>query len=177
MGLYKILKENWKKSENQYKDRIIEWRQEPSTIRCDRPTRLDKARELGYKAKQGFIIARQRVFRGGHTRPSDRGGRKPKNNGLRMNLNKNYQLICEERANKKFLNCEVLNSYYLAKDGKYIWYEVILVDKNHPAIVADKDVKWMSNPKNKGRVFRGLTSAGRRSRGLLNKGKGAEKVR
>lgn len=177
MGFYKVLKENWKKADGLYKDRMVEWRREPATTRIERPTRLDKARELGYKAKQGFVIVRQRVIRGGHDRPSDRGGRKPKNNGLRMNLNKNYQMICEERANKKFLNCEVLNSYFLTKDGKYYWYEVILVDRDHPAIKADKDLKWVSNPSNKGRVFRGLTSAARKFRGLRHKGMGAEKVR
>jgi len=54
---------------------------------------------------------------------------------------------------------------------------VILVDKMHPSIIADKRISWISEKKHTGRAFRGLTSAGRRSRGLLNKGKGAEKVR
>ncbi|ALV62505.1 LSU ribosomal protein L15e [Thermococcus sp. 2319x1] len=38
-------------------------------------------------------------------------------------------------------------------------------------------IAWIAGKAHKGRVFRGLTSAGKRSRGLLNKGKGAEKVR
>ena len=50
----------------------------------------------------------------------------------------NYQWICEQRAARKFPNLEVLNSYYLAKDGKHIWYEIILVDPQHPVIKADK---------------------------------------
>ena len=36
--------------------------------------------------------------------------------GIKKNLDKNYQLIAEERTSKKYPNCEVLNSYYVAKD-------------------------------------------------------------
>ena len=63
------------------------------------------------------------------------------------------------------------------KDGMYAWYEVIMVDKDHPTILADKGINWISSQKQTKRVHRGLTSAGKRSRGLLNKGKGAERVR
>jgi large subunit ribosomal protein L15e len=89
----------------------------------------------------------------------------------------NYQEIAERRAVSKFVNCEVLNSYEVAKDGAHYWYEVILVDPNHPAIKADKHYAWLSQGANKRRAFRGITSAGRKSRGLRNKGKGAEKIR
>jgi large subunit ribosomal protein L15e len=92
-----------------------------------------------------------------------------------MVLNKSYQQICEERANKKFTNCEVLNSYYIEKDGKHIWYEVILIDRTHPQILANNNLKNLV--KKKGRTFRGLTSAGRKSRHLDAKGKGTEKMR
>ncbi len=40
-----------------------------------------------------------------------------------------------------------------------------------------KQLKLKNIAKKKGRAFRGLTSAGRKSRGLRRKGKGAEKVR
>ena len=168
MGLYKHIKNLWSQYKEVYKDYLVEWRKEPTTIRLERPTRLDKARELGYKAKQGVIVVRQRILRGGHNRPqpNTKGGRRPKHSGHRLDLDKNYQVIAEERANKKFLNCEVLNSYFLAKDGKYYWYEVILVDNSHPAIKNDKDLGWTASKKHTKRVFRGLTSAGRRSRGL-----------
>ncbi|MBN2881237.1 50S ribosomal protein L15e [Candidatus Woesearchaeota archaeon] len=171
MGLYKYIRNLWKKNKEVYSDYLVEWRREPSTLRIEKPTRIDRARELGYKAKQGIIVVRQRVIRGGHTRPQlhTKGGRRSKHNGMRLNLDKSYQIIAEERANKKFLNCEVLNSYFLAKDGKYYWYEVILADKSHPAIINDKDIGWISTPKQTGRAFRGLTSAGRRSRSLRRK--------
>ena len=90
-------------------------------------------------------------------------------------VNKNYQWVAEERAQKKYVNCTVLNSYYVGEDGNRLWYEVILVDRAHPVIMADPNINWICNKR--GRAARGLTSAGRRSRGLLNKGKGAEKLR
>ena len=89
----------------------------------------------------------------------------------------NFQKIAEERANKKFPNMEVLNSYWVAEDGNYVWYEIILVDGNHPVLKSRKQYAWAADPANRNRVFRGITSAGRKSRGLRNKGKGAEKMR
>ena len=73
-----------------------------------------------------------------------------------------YQLISEIRAQKHFVNCEVLNSYFVGKDGKHHWYEVILVDRAHPNIIKDKKLNWISLKK--GRVYRGLTAAGRKGK-------------
>jgi len=182
MGTYKYVRELWKKPKKNlsklWNERLIKWRQEPSTVRIERPTRIDRARSLGYKAKQGFIVVRQKVVRGGHMRPKAiMGGRRPKHARRRMVLEKSYKQIAEERVNKKYPNCEVLNSYWVCKDGTYYWYEVILVDKAHPAISKDKDISWITEKQHKGRVYRGLTSAARKSRGLRRKGTGAEKVR
>ncbi len=179
MGVYKYMRELWKQpKENMgelYRQRLIEWRREPVTIRIDRPTRLDRARSLGYKAKQGFVIVRQRVSRGGRQREHNLGGRRPKHNRLKKILSLNYQQVAEERANRKYKNCEVLNSYLVAEDGKCRWYEIIMIDRTHPAVLADEKRNWISLKQ--GRTHRGLTSAGRKSRGLRNKGKGAEKIR
>lgn len=41
--------------------------------RASRPSRPDKARRLGYKAKQGYVIYRIRVRRGGRKRPAPKG--------------------------------------------------------------------------------------------------------
>ena len=90
-------------------------------------------------------------------------------------MDKNFRQIAEERACRKFPNCEVLNSYPVGEDGRSIWHEVILVDRTNPHILADNRINWISTEK--GRAFRGLTSAGRKSRGLRLKGKGAEKLR
>jgi large subunit ribosomal protein L15e len=52
-----------------------------------------------------------------------------------------------------------------------------MLDPSHPVIQGDPDFRWVTDVVHRGRVHRGLTSAGRRARGLLGKGKGAEKAR
>ena len=183
MGYYKYVAKLWEKPRESmpelWRERLIKWRQEPSTIRIEKPTRIDRARSLGYKAKHGFVIVRQRVPRGGHKRPNppERKGRRPKHSRLRLVLARNYQGVAEERAADKYPNCEVLNSYWVAEDGRFYWYEIILVDKSSPSILADKNLSWIAEKQHTGRVYRGLTSAARKSRGLRWKGKGSEKVR
>jgi len=181
MGMYKKVRELWKKPKKNmpelWKERLIAWRKENSTVKLERPTRIDRARSLGYKAKQGFIIVRQRVPRGGHTRPQIKKGRRPKRYGTRLTLSKNYQQIAEERAQRNFKNLVVLNSYWVAEDGRYYWYEIIFVDPHHPVIRSDKNINWICEKKHHSRVFHGKTSAGRKSRGLRKKGKGTEKAR
>ncbi len=182
MGLYKHIRDIWKKpKENMpelWRERLIAWRRENSTVKLERPTRIDRARSLGYKAKQGYVMVRQKVPRGGHRRPMIKKGRRSKHYGQRMALRKNYQVIAEERVQKKFKNLVVLNSYWVMQDGKYYWYEIILVDPNHPVIKSDPKINWICDKKNWGRVFHGKTSSGRKMRGMRgNKGKGAEKAR
>lgn len=181
MGLYKYVREIWKKPKENlgeiWQQRLIVWRKEPVTLRIPMPTRIDRARSLGYRAKPGFIIVRQRVKRGGRQNPKPSGGRRSKRQSRRKDLRMSYQVVAEMRAAKKYINLEVLNSYWVAKDGQNYWYEVILVDKSHPAIISDKKINWISEKQHTRRAFRGLTSAARKSRGLLNKGKGTEKIR
>jgi len=181
-GLYHYLRLAWKRPDTGFGSpqwhRLLEWRKGSSIVRVRRPTRPDRARALGYKAKQGFIIVRVRVRRGSMRKPRPRSGRKPKGLGVsKITPRKNLQRIAEERAARKFPNLEVLNSYWVGQDGLYKYYEVIMVDPHHPAIRNDPHINWICQPQHKGRVFRGLTSAGKKSRGLRNKGKGAEKVR
>jgi len=78
----------------------------------------------------------------------------------------NYQWIAEQRAARKYRNLEVLNSYLLGKDGVHYFYEVILVDPERPEIKNDSRINWIAKPENRGRVFHGLTSAGKKARGL-----------
>ena len=101
MALYKYLREAWDNGEL-LKERLIQWRDEPVTVRLRRPTRLDRARSLGYKAKPGFIIVRQRVQRSRRMHPRRMmGGRRPKASSQRKDLNKRYGQIAEERASRK----------------------------------------------------------------------------
>ncbi len=148
--------------------RFIKWRRQPAIVRVEHPARLDRARAIGYRAKQGFVVVRVRVRKGGMRKQRPRSGRRPKRMGVYgFAPAKSIQLIAEERAARKYPNLEVLGSYYVGEDGLYKYYEVILVDPAHPAIKADKDINWITQPSQKGRVFRGKTAAGRRMRGLL----------
>jgi reverse gyrase len=60
MGAYKYMQEIWRKKQSdvmRYLQRIRTWqyRQLGRIHRCPRPTRPEKARRLGYKAKQGSL--------------------------------------------------------------------------------------------------------------------------
>ena len=148
--LYKYLQKAWNRTEDSYveelmRERVIRWRRQPSIIRIDRPTRLDRARRLGYKAKNGFSMVRVRIRRGGRRKPRPRMGRRQKRMGVsKYTTAKSLRLIAEERASRKFPNLEVLNSYWVWEDGISKWFEVIFVDPNHPSIRSDKSVGWIS---------------------------------
>lgn len=169
---YTLIREGWKslKESEIYglqKDRMIGWRHGNSITRVEYPTRLDRARSLGYKAKQGFVVVRSRVRRGGRNRPKIMGGRRPRRMAYnKLTTKKSIQWIAEERAADKYPNMEVLNSYYVGEDGLYKYYEVILVDKVAPSILNNRNTSWIAEPQNTGRVYRGLTSAGYKGRGL-----------
>lgn len=170
MGAYQKIKETIQEQvkEKAYKEALIAARKQPAVMRVERPSNISRARSLGYKAKQGFVVVRVRVKRGSgmHVRPNK--GRRPKRMGVnKLTRAKSKQVIAEERAQRKFPNLEVLNSYWVMEDGQYQWYEVIMLDPNHPAIKNDKDVSWISSGKHKGRVFRGKTKAGRKAAGKL----------
>jgi len=182
MGVYRYIKEAWNNPkeglDKLYQERLIQWRRNNSIVKLDRPTRLDRARGLGYKAKEGIFVVRVRVGKGGRKRRGSlKNKRKSRRSTARKVLSKSYQVVAEQRADKKYVNAEVLNSYWVGEDGKHKWYEIIMVIPSHPAIKNDNELGWISSEKHRGRVWRGLTSAGKKSRGLRNKGKGAEKVR
>ncbi|MFH1590809.1 MAG: 50S ribosomal protein L15e [archaeon] len=182
MGLYKYIRELYKQPKKNlgivYRERLIRLRRSPASERIERPTRLDRARSLGYKAKQGVFVVRQRVIRGGRVRPQESiGRRRPKTSRRTKIVSQSYQQIAEQRVQKHYPNAEVLNSYEIAKDGRHAWYEIIMVDPSHPSILADKDLNWIAEKQHKKRVYRGLTSSGKSSRGLRKKGIGSEKTR
>jgi large subunit ribosomal protein L15e len=182
MNAYKYVSKFWKKRDRKFRklrlSRLIEWRREPSIIRIDNPTRIDRARALGFRRKKGFILARARISRGGRRKARPTSGRRSKRMGVqRITPKKSRQWMAEERCARRFPNLEVLNSYPVHADGLNKWYEVILVDPHAPEIKSDPKINWICNKSNKGRVFRGKTSAGRKSRGLRRKGKGTEHIR
>lgn len=169
-GLYHHLRKTWKKPDpKRLRQLMTEWRKDKTVKKIDKPTRLDRARNLGYKAKKGFVLARVRVQRGGRQRPRPVKGRRSKRQTIKKTLKMNYRWIAEQRTQKKFPSLEVLNSYLIGKDGKYYFYEVILVDYSKPEIKNDKTINWICKKTNQHRVYRGLTSAGKKSRGLRKK--------
>jgi len=180
---YKYITELWSsKNEGDLRDlirnRMIAWRKEPAITKVEKPTRIDKARRLGYKAKQGFVVIRVRVRRSSFRKKRPTSGRRQKRMGVnKIKAGKNAQVIGEERVARRFPNLAMLNSYYLSQDGTHKWFEVVAVDPNHPVVQADENLSWVLDPSNRGRAFRGLTSAGRKMRGLRHKGLGAEKLR
>ena len=166
MSMYKYVRELWKQPKENlgqlWRQRLIEWKKQLVTVRIEKPTRIDRARSLGYRAKPGFIIVRQRVMRHKRQRPKFSGGRRSKHMRRKKIVKMNYGWIAEQRAEKKYPNCTVLNSYYVGEDGGAIWHEVILVDRDHPAIRADPRINWICDKR--GRANRGLTSMAKHSR-------------
>ncbi len=147
MGAYKYMSKAWKRREsiniNQYlRQAAIAWRRDRVIKRVQFPTRLDRARSLGYRRKQGFVVARVRVRKGGARKERPSSGRRPKALGAaRFTRAKSLQGIAEERAAKKYPNLSVLNSYYVWEDGTSRWFEILLVDRNHPAIKRDHAIR------------------------------------
>ncbi|RDZ65709.1 50S ribosomal protein L15e [Haloferax sp. Atlit-12N] len=182
-SFYSHIKEAWKTpkegklAELQWQ-RKQEWRNQGAIERIERPTRLDKARELGYKAKQGIVVVRVSVRKGGARKQRHKAGRRTKRQGVnRIGRRKSIPRIAEERASRKHPNLRVLNSYGVGQDGSQKWQEVILIDPEHPAIQNDDDLNWICDNTHDGRAFRGLTNAGKKNRGLQNRGKGTEHIR
>ncbi len=182
-SMYKYIEKAWEQPKEGYlkelqRKRLKQWRRDDNFKRIERPTRLDRARKLGYKAKPGFVVARAKVRRGNLRKTRPTRGRGPKRMGVKkITPNKNLQWIAEERTSRRYPNLRVLNSYWVGEDGRRKYFEVIMVDPDHPSIENDSDINWICEKDQKGRVFDGKTSAGQKARGLRSKGKGAEKSR
>jgi large subunit ribosomal protein L15e len=157
-----------------------EWRHLPSIHRAPRPTRPDKARRLGYKAKQGFDIYRGRVRRRNRKKPvpTRLTNGKPKNQGVtHLKPKRQHRNLAEERAGRKLGGLRLLNSYWVNQDSTYKYYECIMIDPAHNCIRGDPRINWICKASMKHRELRGVTSAGRHSRGMLHKGIGTHKIR
>ena len=68
MSEYKRMNEVWIEGQQErseiVRSRLIIWRKQGTIVRLERPTRLGRARSLGYKAKQGYVIVRIKTGRG-----------------------------------------------------------------------------------------------------------------
>lgn len=188
MGAYKYLEELYKKKQSDVlrfilRVRCWEFRNLPVIHRASRPSRPDKARRLGYKAKQGYVIYRIRIRRGGRKRPVSKGivYGKPASQGVtQLKPTRSLKAVAEERVGRKCKNLRVLNSYWVNEDSTYKYFEIILVDPFHSAIRNDARINWICSAVHKRRECRGLTSEGKKNRGIgkghkFNRTKGGSK--
>lgn len=138
MGMYKYLTETWNRREKTDLERhlrqlAIKWRREPTVHRVEFPTRLERARALGYKAKQGYVVVRVRIRKGGARKPRPRAGRRQRALGvIRFTRAMGLKRIAELKAKKRFPNLRLLNSYYVWEDGMHHWFETIMRDPYNP---------------------------------------------
>jgi large subunit ribosomal protein L15e len=145
VSAYSLMRKIWRERNEELikslRRKAIEWRKEKSIIRVNRPLRLDRARSLGYKAKQGFIVLRVRVRKGGFSKPRPRSGRRPKALGvIKHKVNVSLKEEAINRVSRKYVNMHVLGAYEIFRDAKHAWYEVILVDPNHPSIKSSRNI-------------------------------------
>ena len=128
---------------------------------------------LGYKAKQGYVVFRTRIRRGGRKKMVSKGivYGKPRNAGVnKMKCTRNLRSVAEERVGRKIAGLRVLNSYWVGEDARHRWYEIIMIDQGHKTIRNDPRINWICNATMKHRELRGVTSAGRHGRGLHKRG-------
>ncbi len=134
----KMLKEN----PMELRQRAVIWRNENAVTRVEKPSRITRARRLGYKAKQGIIVVRMRVGTGGMRKERPRGGRRPKHLGVtKIKADVSMKQVAERRILQRYPNMKLLGSYFLYKDGMHYWFEIILADPSHPRIAKDKEIR------------------------------------
>ena len=134
----KMLKEN----PMELRQRAVVWRNENAVTRVEKPSRIARARRLGYKAKQGIIVVRMRVGTGGMRKQRPRAGRRPKHLGVtKIKADVSMKQVAERRVLERYPNMKLLGSYFLYKDGMHYWFEVVLADPSHPRIAKDKEIR------------------------------------
>merc|ERR1712100_215210 len=114
------LRELWNRKQSdvvRFLQRVRAWefRQMPTIYRATRPTRPDKARRVGYRAKQGYIIYRVRIKRGSRKKRVAKGivYGKPVGQGVKKwKAARNLRSVAEERVGRKCGGLRVLNSYW-----------------------------------------------------------------
>eukprot|EP00995_Heteronema_vittatum_P007375 NODE_2522_length_776_cov_4010.778542_g1535_i1.p1 GENE.NODE_2522_length_776_cov_4010.778542_g1535_i1~~NODE_2522_length_776_cov_4010.778542_g1535_i1.p1 ORF type:complete len:219 (-),score=48.33 NODE_2522_length_776_cov_4010.778542_g1535_i1:119-733(-) len=185
MGTSAYIRELWCKKQSDAMRYILrlrcwEYRQNHRMVKLARPSRPDKARRYGWMNKPGFVVYRIRIRRGGRKRNVRKGVcyGKPKSAGVNgLKCKRNDQAIAEARCGRALRSLRVLQSYWVAKDAMHKYFEVILVDPFCNAIRRCPRINWICKSVHKHREMRGLTSAGRKHRGLRRKGHLATKAR
>ena len=184
-GAYKYVEELWKKKQSDVlrflqRVRVWEYRQLPSVVRVTRPSRPDKARRLGYKAKQGFCICRARV-RAGPQEAREQGHplRQARAPGCEEAEIRAQPAIGRGGARRARPLRRAPRAQLVLAQRRFVYkyYEVIMVDPMHKVVRNDPRINWICNPVHKHREIRSLTAAGRKYRGLGGKGHNYNKAR
>ena len=107
--MYKYLQKLWKRPKEHFgsdawKEWLVYLRSRPAFEKISKPTRLDRARALGYKAKQGIFVIRASMTKGTTRRPRFAGGRRPKRYYRRYTPSQSKQALLEKRALKASQN-------------------------------------------------------------------------
>ena len=132
----------WKENSIELREKATIWRKENAINRIAKPSRIIRARRLGYKAKQGIVVVRMRVGTGGMRKQRPRGGRRPKHLGVtRIKAAVSMKQVAERRVLERYRNMKLLGSYFLYKDGMHYWFEIILADPSHKRIAKDKEIR------------------------------------
>ncbi len=131
----------WQENSTDIRERVIGWRKQGAFTRIDKPSRIQRARRLGYKAKQGIVVIRMRVGTGGMRKQRPTGGRRQKHLGVvHIKADDNMKKVAERRVCERYPNLTLLGSYFIYKDGMHYWFEVILADTHHKRIIQDKEL-------------------------------------
>ena len=132
----------WKENSIELREKATIWRKENAINRIAKPSRIIRARRLGYKAIQGIVVVRMRVGTGGMRKQRPRGGRRPKHLGVtRIKADVSMKQVAERRVLERYRNMKLLGSYFLYKDGMHYWFEIILADPSHKRIAKDKEIR------------------------------------
>ena len=138
----KVWLKMWKENSVELRQKAVIWRKQNAVTRIDKPSRITRARRLGYKAKQGITVVRMRVGTGGMRKQRPRGGRRPKHLGVtKIKAAVSMKQVAERRVLERYPNMKLLGSYFLYKDGMHYWFEIILADPSHPSIAKDKELR------------------------------------
>nr|XP_017818955.2 60S ribosomal protein L15-like [Callithrix jacchus] len=177
MGACKYIHELWRKKQSDvtcFPLRVSCWQycQLSALYRAQCPTCSDKVRQLGYKAKQGYIIYRIHVCHGSPKCPVPKGasyGNPVHHGGNQLKFPQSLQPVAEEQAGSHCWTLRVLNSYWVGEDSTYKLFEVILIDPFHKAIRRNLDTQWITEPVHKHEEMSGLTSVGQKNLGKGHK--------
>ena len=128
MGAYKYLEELFKKKQSDLlrfllRVRCWQYRQLNAIHRASRPMRPDKARRLGYKAKQGYVVYRVRVRRGGRKRPVPKGATygKPANQGVnQLKFQRSLRSVAE--VGNLIFTCNTISELLIPTHGQNYMY-------------------------------------------------------